>query len=357
MGNGFHKLNKAEYSLKTYETDKDNKHSTFKNEKNGKFFIHPGEKKASRGIFTFNKDGKLILDFSIRKGSSVGDIEFTVKKNKKEIAKSIVTTKRTNQVILKVQNGDKVEIIADKHGSTAADWENLQITLQETLFEFKNILIPFLWSILFIFLFGKKHSYIAINSYIIFILILFAEKLNFGVLTFNNILTYMLLLFSMTFIFTFVYQELTSFKKFRIASILSYVTASIIYIIPLFFIIYALNFDTKVTKDILYAVFQSNSGESYEYVSDFISMKYILLFILITVIVGTLLYRQEKKETLKIEKSLLIFIIITFLSISLTQFSQLRLPNFVIKGFDKYSEELKLFREVQEKRKTGGDKI
>ena len=182
---------------------------------------------------------------------------------------------------------------------------------------------------------------------------MFAEKLNFGTLSFDSILTYMLLLFASTFIFTFVYQELAGVKKFKIASTVSFVITFLIYVIPLFFIIYALNFDTKMTMDILFTVFQSNSSESYEFVNDFISWKYILLFIFITAIVGTLLYRQEKKETLKIEKSLLLFIIITFLSISLTQFSQLRLPNFIIEGFDKYGEELRTFREVQEKRKAG----
>lgn len=111
--------------------------------------------------------------------------------------------------------------------------------------------------------------------------------------------------------------------------------------------------DHKVTKEILYAIFQSNSSESYEYISDFISIKYILLFIVITATTGVLLYIQEKKETITIKKSLSIFIIITFLSIVLIYFSQLRLPEFVIDGFETYHKELELFKRVQEKRKTG----
>ena len=135
-----------------------------------------------------------------------------------------------------------------------------------------------------------------LNSYIIFILLLFAEKLNFGGLGFNNILTYMLLLFTLTFSFTFMYQELTRLKRFKIASILSFTSALVVYIIPLFFIIYALNFEDKVTRDILYAVFQSNSSESYEFISDFISIKYIFMFVLITAITGTLLWFLENNE-------------------------------------------------------------
>ncbi|MEA3455385.1 MAG: phosphoethanolamine transferase, partial [Campylobacterota bacterium] len=353
LGNANVNLNQQDYSLKTYNISKENKWSAFDDLKNGRFFIHTGAKKAVKGVFVFKKSGQLVLDFSVRKPSTFGDIEFTVYKNDHKIDKSIVTAKQTNQVVLNIKNGDKVEIAADSLGDISHDLGNLQIIIQEPLFAFKNILAPFLWSLLFIFLFGKKHSYIAANSYIIFILTLFAEKLNFGILNFVTLLVYMLLLFALTFLFTLVYQEFAGLKKFRVVSIVSFSIAFIVYVIPLFFIIYALNFDTRMTMDILHTVFQSNSGESYDFISDFISWKYILLFVSITAIVGTLLYRQEKKETLEIEKSLLIFIIISFLSISITQFSQLRLANFVIEGFDRYSEELKLFREVQEKRKAG----
>jgi hypothetical protein len=346
-------FDKYDYSLKTFNVSSNNKLSSFKEDSFGKFFIQPGEKNAVSGVFTFYRKKKLIFDFSIDKGSKTGDIEFIVKKNGQKMDKSVVTSAHSNRVIVKVRAGDRVEVVAGKHGKAAGDWGNLDITAQEELFGFKNLLIPFLWSILFIFLFGKKHTYIALNSYILFVLIIFAEKINFGKLGFEAILLYMILLFALTFIFTLGYQELTRLKKFKIASIISFAIAFAVYIIPLFFIIYALNFDTKITMDILHTVFQSNSSESYEFIHDFISWKYILLFIFITALTGTLLYRQEKRETLKIEKSLLVFIIITFLSISLAQFSQLRLPNFVIKGFDQYSKELKLFRQVQEKRKSG----
>jgi glucan phosphoethanolaminetransferase (alkaline phosphatase superfamily) len=163
----------------------------------------------------------------------------------------------------------------------------------------------------------------------------------------------MILIFALAFVFILTYQELTRLKKFNVASIISFAIALTIYTIPLFFIIYALNFDTEITIDILHTVFQSNSSEAYEFIYDFISWKYILLFIFITALTGALLYRQEKRETLKIEGSLLVFIIIAFLSISLAQFSQLRLPSFVLKGFNQYSEEVKLFRQFQEKRKAG----
>ncbi len=346
-------LTKSDYSLKTYNINKDNKWSAFHQKGKGVFFIHPGERKPSRGVFEFKDSGKIFLYFSIRKGSKVGNIEFAVKKNGDEIKKLIITPKQKQQMTVSVQKSDKLEIIADKHGGIGQDWGNLKVKVQEKAYNLKFFIIPFLWAILFIFLLGKNHKYIGINAYVGFVLILFAEKLNFGPLTYNSILIYMLFIFAMTFIFTLIYQELTILKKYKIASIVSYVATISIYIIPLLFIIYALNNGTAVSKDIMYAVFQSNTEESMEYISDFIALKYIMLFIFITTFVGFLLYQQEKKETQKIEKSLLIFLIITFLSISLIQFSHLRLPDFLIGSFERYNYELAQFKEIQEKRKYG----
>ena len=351
--NKFLFLEKSDFSLKTYNIDKNNKSSAFSYDGRGVFFIHPGDKKPSKGIFAFHKNKDVILKFSIRKGSKDGDIEFSIKKNGKNIKKLTVTVKQEQQIIVPVKNNDKLEISADKHGTTSYDWGNLKIKVQEPNHNLKNFIIPFLWAMLFIFLLGKNHKYIGINAYVGFILVLFAEKLNFGPLDFNSILIYMLLIFAMTFIFTLIYQELNILKKYKIASIISYASAISVYIIPLFFIIYALNYDTAVSKDILYAVFQSNTEESMEYISDFIAWKYIALFIFITVFIGFLLYRQEKKETQKIEKSLLIFLILTFSSISLAQFSSLRLPDFLISGFEKYDYELTQFKNIQAKRKAG----
>ena len=355
LGDGKPSLESQEYKFTTENISSDNNSASFRliDKKKSKFFIHPGIKKPTIVTFTFTKNNELLLYFSIDKGSKVGDIEFTIEHNDKNINKFVVTAKNPKIIKLKVSKKDNIKIIADKHGDTSADWGNLEIKSIDSVYLLKKFLIPFLWSILFIFLFGKQHIYIAMNSYIAFILILIAEKLNFGVLSFENILIYMLFIFALTFMFTLIYQELTQLKKFKIATLFSSVVTILIYTIPLFFIIYDLNFEQKITKNILFAVLQSNPTESYAFISDFISIKYIALFLLITAITGTLLYRQEQKEIYKVEKSLLLFIIITFFSISITQFSHLRLPKFLFEGFETYKQELHFFKQVQEKRKTG----
>jgi len=245
------------YHYQSINITPDNTSATFRDEGKSQFFIHPGVKKPTGVLFTFDEPADLVLQFSIVKGSEVGDILFTILKNGKEIKKFIVVAhdKEKKSLKLSVNYRDQIGIWADKHGSTAADWGYLEIKTQQPLLLLKNLIIPFLWALLFVFLLGEGHMNIAINAYIGFILMLAAEKLTFGPIEFNNVLTYMLLVFSASFLFTLFYQELSFAKRYKVATVVSYLVALVLYGIPLSFIVYALNYHMPVNEDALFAVF------------------------------------------------------------------------------------------------------
>ncbi len=69
---GFTPLNHNHYNLKTYNLESSNKWAKFKDENHGSFFIHPGEEKASVGLFEFIVEEKLLLNFSIRNAYKKG---------------------------------------------------------------------------------------------------------------------------------------------------------------------------------------------------------------------------------------------------------------------------------------------
>ncbi len=349
-------LHSGDYRLiKTFNIASDNPSARFVDEGSGTLFVHPGAKKRSGGLFAFEKEGSLILRFSIRRGSKAGDILFTVLKNGTPLQTLRVTaqdqTPRT--YLVPITKRDTIGIWADKNGSPAEDWGNLELAMKEPAFGWKNVAVPFLWSLLFLFLAGKRHTYIAINAYVGFYLMLLAEKLNFGAIPFETISTYMLLFFGLTFLFVFMYQKLAFLKRLKVATAVSYLVVTPVYVVPLFFIVYALNYHTPVTMEILFAVFQTNLQESIDYIADFISPGYIALFLTIMIGAGVLLYLQEKRETSHIENSLSIFLTVTFLSIVSAHYPTLRLPGFVAKGFDAYAFELERFKRTQALRKTG----
>ncbi len=162
-------LKKNDYTLETYNINKDNKWATFRDENNGVFFIHPGDKNATTGVFTFKKDANFILTFSIRSGSKVGDIKFSIKKNKHRVNDIISTAGTIQHVFITVQKNDNLTIIGDKHGSTAADWGNLQIQIQNnstkfTLNQYKHALYLF------------AHKYFDIILFILILITLVAYR-------------------------------------------------------------------------------------------------------------------------------------------------------------------------------------
>ena len=317
------------------------------------FFIHPSSTIQAKGTFTFHNDFLLQLTFFIGKGSPCGDIEFMLRKNGKEVKRFIVTTMMKKNIKLSVEKNDKIEIIADQHGNAAGDWGNFYIYSINELVHIENFLIPLLWSLLFVFLLARGHNYTTIITYIAFLSMLFAEKLNFGLMSFEIIGIYTLFYFSLTLSLTLIYQEFIFAKKLKFSTILSFFILLIVYAIPFFFIIHVFNAGEKITSDILFAIFQTNSDESLEYISDTVAMKYIVLLGIFTLSIAMLLYHQERKEIQKIKRLVLFPIIIMFLVLVSMSFSHLRLPEFIIEHYNEYKYEIQKFTNMQNRRKNG----
>lgn len=335
------------YNLATKNVNNFNKWAEFKDEGNGIFFIHPGDKKPVIGIFEFHTNKKIILNFSIRNNYKKGKIKFTIKHNKQIINNSIVTYNNASKLLINVNENDTLKIIADKYGDTSYDWGDLKISTPQSSFFLNEILVPLLWSVLFIFLIHKKYLFIALNSLMIYTIFIIAEKLNFGSIQLSSLIDYTLIMFLLTLFFLFLY------KKSKLAPAITTLISILVYFIPLFFIIYILNFNTSVSQNTLYAIFQSNALESYEYISDFIKLKYIILVLFVFLLSGTLLFFQNKLPSDKINNKLfLILFLFLMLTISYKQIVNLKLPNFIVKSFTNYFKEIQKFKKVQEKRKT-----
>jgi glucan phosphoethanolaminetransferase (alkaline phosphatase superfamily) len=348
MGDGFFALETSAYSLKKHGVD--NKHAKFKAKSHGIFYVRAGVEDDVRGILYFKQSGVLKLEFEIYDGA---EARVELKHNDNVIASFLLRAKRQKLLQLDIQDDDEIEITAEHSEDGDAGKIKVIAEFQSGWFAIQNQLIPFLWALLFIFLWGKRHTFIAANTYFIFLLMLLAQKANFAAVPFQEVLAYMLFSFALAFTSVLVQQELSWFRKYKVATAINTLLAISVYVIPMSFILYGLNFDAKVTKDILFAVFQSNGQESLEYLSDFVQLQYIGIFVLLAVVMGFLLHQQELRETHRIEKSLLFFLALTFFSASMVQVSELTLPHFISKSFEKYKHELHLFRHVQDKRKAG----
>lgn len=343
------KLDIKEFSFNNENVNKLNKWSIFKNDKDGTFSIHTGENDPVKGILIFNKNLKANFDFSIKKSGLKGEIQFSIIQNGDTLNKAIVTLKTPSKFKLSINKGDKIQIIADKYGKTSYDHGNLKITYFESE---KFIIIPILWTLFFIFLFKQRYLYFFIYSSISFILIMMAELRGFDKLNTESLLNYSLFVFGLSFLAMFINQSLNKYKKYKLATILNFIISLAILTIPLCILIYTLNFDIKVTKDTLFAIFQSNSTESLEYILDTIEFQYTILF-LITIPIFFFIRKQESRSTKKVNNSILLLLIAISFSVLLFQTPKHTLYRFILKTYNTYNENLSLFKDAQIKRKSG----
>ena len=237
-------------------------------------------------------------------------------------------------------------------------WLGINFLGEESYFKIsaEDLLVPFLWSCIFIYLYEKNYLYIAINSYIIFLLMLFADNLYFNQASASIQISYLLLSVSSVFVCILLYQELFS-NKLRIASALSFIITIILYIAPLFYIIYLINFGTYLSREAIYSILQTNFNEATEFLGINVSPLWILVVPVLFVFVGFLFLKQEKKETIRIERSLLIFLVIMFPTSSYLNKGNVRLYAFAKQTVEEYFEEITLFNQTQEKLKTDNIKF
>ena len=346
-----HKLSNNEYSFKNYQLNSQGVWEKFKKiEEN--LTYDKNFTKEIKSIFFFKKRGTLGLKFFIDKEELKNTLSYKILHNGKQIDSFILKVSQPHEIILNIYKTDKVEILVKSIGKKEY-YGKLESSF--ILFDFfsNKILIAFIWVILFLFLYNYSYHYLAICSLSFFLLNIISERLNFGIVSFEILFAYTFYLFSLLFFLLLIYQLFDKLNRFKIATVINFIILVLFIIPPLLFLLYALNFDHNLTKESLYALFQSNTQESYEYIVKFIDKRYILLAISVYIGVFILLYKQEKVKRKKIDTPQLVFLILIFGTISIISESKYRLNNFIYKHIEEYQKELSLFNEIKAKRKTG----
>lgn len=179
-----------------------------------------------------------------------------------------------------------------------------------------------------------------------------AHRLNFSVPSLKAEFAYSSVAIFIAFTFILLYQVFGG-KRFKIATIFSFLVSISLYAIPLSYIIYYFSFNVKITKDVFFAISQTNFNESLEYISQFISPLWLLSILILNITLGYFLLKQEGKETFKIERSLLIFVILlSFQTIQVSK-NDNKLLSYAKNAADDYIKEINRFKKEQEKIKTG----
>jgi len=343
-------LKASDFSLEKFNINKENKWSQLRDDRNGRFFIHPGERNPTKAVFTFKRDLEIHLEYSIRDSSKIGEIEFTTNLNNKEKSKNLVTPEKPAYILIRVSTGDKLAIYADKFNRTTSDHGNIQINTKISSSAQEKITITLIWAIFILFLYKQGYPYTAINSYALFTLLIIAEKSYLGPITFNSIVSYTLIIFSIVF-FIILLEQLPRYKNHNTYLFpLHYLATISLSVIPFALFIYTLNINEHLTKDTFYAIFQTNIVESYEFISDHISTLTILLFIPLAIIPAYILQKENRSTTLSTDTITIILIITIILATPSSNIQNLRIVDFISSSIQQYNRELNAFKEIQTKR-------
>ena len=278
------------------------------------------------------------------------DIEFKLYKNSKDI------THKTKVVLLK---GDDLKIELKAIRDLKIDKFKISINY----LDFENIiyllLLMILWILILLHTYKNNEATITLLSFLIFMFSLIAEKI-----TFKHLNTDILIAYSMFFIILillinrFIYFCKNINKNLHIVSIIatSFIFIALM-IVPLGSIIYKISFGTSLLSDELYAIFQTNTKEGFEFIWDFISLNLVLGFIFTIAIFIYATWWHKKSELKPNDKIAFYIVVILGILILSSYFKELRLPNFIDEEYKKYNEELYKFKELEEKRNLNGNKI
>ena len=215
----------------------------------------------------------------------------------------------------------------------------------------KGFVIPFLWCLLFLYTINKNYLYSTLSAYSLFLLMLYADIINFGEVFVAVQLSYfllsVLLLYSLIFLNQYVVPVFS--KLYTTIGVFCFV---VLCALPLFYIIYSISFGVAITEDIIYAILQTNSDESVEFLIDYISPLWIFCVLALFFLHYILLNKQKKSKRLSVEISLQLFLGITFLTLLYAGKDNLRLYSFTENTIKSYWYELAEFTKVQERLKS-----
>ncbi len=303
-----------------------------------------------KSVIKFQKQGEIALEFFLKDHAKVKKIHYTVSCGERSYS-LFIDENRSATVTFWVYPKDKIEIVTKKFESQDGYWGTLSTIFTEYMVTPEQLFAVIgLWILFFIFLVRQHYSYLAVISYFIFLLLLWMEQLQNTSLNIDLMLGYTVLLFFTTLLLVGIFQL---FYRFRVSFLISWILIGLLLSLPLLFIFYQLNFDATVTKETLYAIFQSNGGESYEYITNFVHPLYLVAFFVMLFVIGILLYRQERVMVKRYKKiGSLCFMVVGFGLLSYLLIHHMKSANLVGDACISYYEELNKFKAMRDKRKS-----
>lgn len=301
------------------------------------------------------KDGLVELDFiegaiaKITQNSRISVAKIIVENGNLEIYKNnkLLSFKNSNTRILFLKNTD-LTIQSNSKATVKVSFKTVNL---------KAIIVVFLlilfWILLLVFSYMKNQAPLTIGIFAVYILTMYAEKVTFNQ---NIILSSMFGTFLLLALILFILIYLNSYaKKINRENYFSIFTGFIFFVIavvPISLISYYISFGVGFGAEAVHAILQTNNDEAIDFFLEFISIKAILFFIFVSLLLFYISIWHKKNDIKDSKKSLIGVLIAILLVLSFVYAKNTRLPKFFTNAYNQYISELNEFKELQNKRKT-----
>ena len=346
------------YEFETSNISRDNKWSKFNELSEGRFEFHSGKKEEVEAKFIFNFPEKLQLKFYTNpdcKPCAKSPLEdglsaVKVYKNNDLIAKNYIDYYHPLVVDVDVFNADKITIIVDDAGATSYDGAFLEITKSRFYNSIFGWIVPILLTLMVFFLYSHSYIFLSALSVLIFSLYYYTDSYNIHEPDLNSSIYYLIV--SITFAyFNILLKRMCMYFPLALRSVIGVLVFVLFLSLPLLFLLYNINYQVPLTKNICWALFQSNYFESVEYVESIFDGTWIAILVFGVVLLSGLFSIHERCEKKDVNYSLSLFSSVFLITISYVYSKDYSHLNFLKDSWQQYHKELTKFMKVKNERK------
>lgn len=213
-----------------------------------------------------------------------------------------------------------------------------------------NWTIPVLWSVAVCYLRSKEFRPIAWIGSAALLLMLLADGLAFEEGVFGIHFAYLTLVVTLCFFLKWIYAMCAP----RVASLISIFSVILFFVLPLFYAIHSIDLNATISRDVFYAILDSNLKESIDFILTYLSLYW---FFLLAACLGLLLWAavtQEKTGNLNVQRRTATLQLLVLSILLFAQLMHLRMYRYAAGCVKEYRMEVERFAEAQAQFKIAG---
>ncbi|MFA7438295.1 phosphoethanolamine transferase [Castellaniella sp.] len=216
----------------------------------------------------------------------------------------------------------------------------------------KMLSLPLLWTMFFLILWVRGAVLVAVLSCLFFLSWVFAETVTFGTLPFTTLVAYAALSFALALSLLILARiKNAHLRFFGVLTVAVVVVVALV--IPAVYITYYFSAGVPINQDGLFAIFQTNLDEAWQFVSGFVSFRYLVAVLIVIATIAALICLAATPRIQGVRPTLALLTICVLVVFPSAGTNVLKVLSQPVHAAMEYHEELVEFRDLQQRRSRG----